>query len=193
MNRNTNAHFSELPSADIPRSTFDRSFSHKLSGNTGDIIPIFYDEILPGDTVSMDTSKVVRFQTLLTPMMDNLYCDIYWFFVPNRLVWDHWINFMGENTESAWLPPFSIPFLPSRFPNRPQARRHPTTTRLAQSLTILASRCYVRSDRRYRGQRPSHPRLLQNHERLVPFRKSHGSYQSLHRRRFHHRQHRLHA
>lgn len=103
MNRNTNAHFSELPSVDIKRSRFDRSFSHKLSGNVGDIIPIFYDDILPGDTVSMDTTKVIRFQTLLTPMMDQIYADVYWFFVPNRLVWDHWINFMGENTSSAWV------------------------------------------------------------------------------------------
>lgn len=111
MNRNTNAHFAELPSVDISRSTFDRSFSHKFSGNTGDIIPIFIDEILPGDTVSMDTSKVVRFQTLLTPMMDNLYADVYWFFIPNRLIWTHWINLMGENTDSAWLPQvqYSVP------------------------------------------------------------------------------------
>lgn len=111
MNRNTNAHFAELPSVDISRSTFDRSFSHKFSGNTGDIIPIFIDEILPGDTVSMDTSKVVRFQTLLTPMMDNLYADCYWFFIPNRLIFDHWVNLMGENTDSAWLPKvqYSVP------------------------------------------------------------------------------------
>lgn len=113
MNRNTNAHFSELPSIEIERSTFDRSFSHKFSGIVGDVIPIFYDDILPGDTVVMDTSKVVRFQTLLTPMMDNLYADVYWFFVPNRLVWEHWINFMGENTASAWVPQteYSIPQL----------------------------------------------------------------------------------
>lgn len=105
MNRNTNAHFSELPSVDIQRSMLDRSYSHKTSGNVGDIIPIFVDpNILPGDTVSIDTTKVIRFQTMLTPMMDNIYADVYWFFVPHRLVWDHWINLMGENTESAWIP-----------------------------------------------------------------------------------------
>lgn len=104
MNRNTNAHFAEIPSAEIQRSTFDRSFSHKLSGNVGDCIPVFYDEILPGDTVVMDTSKIIRFQTMLTPVMDNIYADFYWFFVPNRLVWDHWQNLMGENTASHWAP-----------------------------------------------------------------------------------------
>lgn len=104
MNRNTNAHFSEMPSAEIKRSTFDRSFSHKLSGNTGDIIPIFFDEILPGDTVQMSSSKIIRFQTMLTPVMDNIYADVYWFFVPNRLVWDHWEQLMGANYTSAWTP-----------------------------------------------------------------------------------------
>lgn len=104
MNRNTNAHFAELPNVEISRSTFDRSHSHKSSGLVGRVIPIFYDDVLPGDTVVMDTSKVVRFQTLLTPMMDNMYADVYWFFVPNRLVWDHWINLMGENTASPWAP-----------------------------------------------------------------------------------------
>ena len=104
MNRNTNAHFSEMPTAEIQRSTFDRSFSHKLSGNVGDVIPIFYDEILPGDTVQMSTSKIIRFQTMLTPVMDNIYADVYWFFVPNRLVWDHWEQLMGANYTSAWTP-----------------------------------------------------------------------------------------
>lgn len=104
MNRNTNAHFSEMPSAEIKRSTFDRSFSHKLSGNTGDIIPIFFDEILPGDTVQISSSKIIRFQTMLTPVMDNIYADVYWFFVPNRLVWDHWEQLMGANYTSAWTP-----------------------------------------------------------------------------------------
>lgn len=114
MNRNTNAHFAEMPSVDIQRSILDRSCSHKFAGNVGDVIPIYVDpDILPGDTVQMDTSKVVRFQTLLTPMMDNIQADIYWFFVPHRLVWDHWINFMGENTDSAWIPhtEYSIPQL----------------------------------------------------------------------------------
>lgn len=62
------------------------------------------DEVLPGDTFSVKTNKVVRLQTLLTPVMDNIYLDSYFFFVPNRLVWDHWKEFNGENTESAWIP-----------------------------------------------------------------------------------------
>lgn len=104
MNRNVESHFSELPSVDIQRSIFDRSSTHKTSFNVGELIPFYIDEVLPGDSFQVTTSKVVRLQTLLTPVMDNLYLDTYYFFVPNRLVWNHWKEFNGENTESAWIP-----------------------------------------------------------------------------------------
>ena len=104
MNRNQNSHFSKNPQVDIQRSRFDRSSSVKLSFNVGDLIPFYVDEVLPGDTFSIDTSKLVRMQTLVTPVMDNIYLDTYYFFVPNRLLWDHWQNFCGENTDSAWVP-----------------------------------------------------------------------------------------
>ena len=104
MNRNTESHFSVLPHIDIQRSRFDRSASVKTTFNAGDIVPFFLEEVLPGDTFNVKTSKVVRMQTLLTPLMDNLYLDTYYFFVPNRLVWQHWKEFCGENTESAWIP-----------------------------------------------------------------------------------------
>lgn len=104
MNRNVESHFSQLPHADISRSTFDRSHSVKLSFNVGDVIPFYVDEVLPGDTFDVLTSKVVRMPSLVTPIMDNIYLDTYYFFVPNRLVWEHWKEFQGENTKSAWLP-----------------------------------------------------------------------------------------
>lgn len=105
MNRNVESHFALNPTnIDIRRSTFDRSHSLKTSFNVGDIVPFFLDEVLPGDTFNVDTSKVVRLQTLLTPVMDNIYLDTYFFFVPNRLTWAHWKQFNGENTESAWIP-----------------------------------------------------------------------------------------
>ena len=105
MNRNVESHFALNPTnIDIRRSTFDRSHSLKTSFNVGDIVPFFVDEVLPGDTFNVDTSKVVRLQTLVTPVMDNIYLDTYFFFVPNRLTWSHWKQFNGENTESAWIP-----------------------------------------------------------------------------------------
>lgn len=103
MNRNTEAHFSANPTnLDMPRSKFDRSTQHKTTINTGDLVPIFVDEVLPGDTMVMDISAVARMATPIYPVMDNAYMDIYFFAVPNRLVWDHWREFMGENRTSAW-------------------------------------------------------------------------------------------
>lgn len=104
MNRNVESHFSQLPAAEIQRSTFDRSSSYKTSFNVGDLIPFYVDEVLPGDTFDITTAKVVRSQTMLTPVMDNIYLDTYYFFVPNRLVWKHWKEFCGENTQGAWAP-----------------------------------------------------------------------------------------
>lgn len=116
MNRNVESHFALNPTRiDMSRSTFDRSASVKTSFNVGDIVPFFLEEVLPGDTFNVRTSKVVRMQTLLTPMMDNVYLDSYYFFVPNRLVWAHWKEFNGENTESAWIPmtEYSVPQITS--------------------------------------------------------------------------------
>lgn len=103
MSRNANGRFSEVPTASISRSKFDRSCSIKTTFNAGELIPFFVDEVLPGDTFSVDTAKVVRLQTPLTPFMDNIFLDTYYFFVPARLCWEHWRNLMGENTESAWV------------------------------------------------------------------------------------------
>ena len=113
MNRNISSHFSQLPSANIRRSVFDRSSSHKTSFNVGELIPLYVDEILPADTVSITTSKVVRLQTLLTPIFDNVYLDTYWFFVPNRLVWEHWEEFCGERKTSYYEnePSYQIPHI----------------------------------------------------------------------------------
>ncbi len=104
MNRNVESHFSKLPSVNIQRSILDRGSSYSTTFNAGQLIPFYVDEVLPGDTFDVSTAKVVRMQTLLTPLMDNLYLDTYYFFVPNRLVWDKWKEFCGENTDSAWAP-----------------------------------------------------------------------------------------
>lgn len=111
MNRNTQSHFSQVPRADIARSRFDRSSTIKTSFNVGELIPFYVDEVLPGDTFSVATSKVVRMQTMITPIMDNVYLDTYWFYVPSRILWDHWRELMGENRESAWIPKteYSVP------------------------------------------------------------------------------------
>lgn len=114
-NRNTEAHFSLAPQVEIERSTFDRSTNIKTSFDVGRLIPFFVDEVLPGDTFQITTSKVARLQSLIAPVMDNLYLDTYYFFVPNRLVWNSWKNFCGEST-NAWIPDGDYVIPQIRFP-----------------------------------------------------------------------------
>lgn len=103
--RNADSHFSVNPtSLDIGRSRFPRPFNHKLTMDFGDLVPFYWSEIYPGDTVTMVTSKVVRMTTPLTPVLDNAWLDTYYFFVPMRLVWEHTREFFGENTSGAWAP-----------------------------------------------------------------------------------------
>lgn len=101
MISNQETKFSEIPNLEKPRSRFDRSFDHKTSINTGELIPIMVSECYPGDTITSDFSHVTRMTTPITPVMDNCYMDVYAFFVPNRLVWDNWQMFWGEN-DSPW-------------------------------------------------------------------------------------------
>ena len=104
MNRNVESHFATLPRANIERATFDRSRNIKTSFNAGDLIPFMVEEVLPGDTFDISTSKVIRSQTMLTPLFGDLFADTFYFFVPSRLCWHHWKEFCGENSESAWAP-----------------------------------------------------------------------------------------
>jgi capsid protein (F protein) len=97
-----NSFFSQYKSdIERPRSRFDRSSSVKTSFNVGDLVPFYLDEVLPGDTFDIETSFVTRLQTLITPPMDDLFLDMYYFYVPSRLCWSHWKEFMGESAE-AW-------------------------------------------------------------------------------------------
>ena len=112
MNRETESHFSHLPTLNIKRSSFKRPSTHKTSWNCSDLIPIYVDsDILPGDSVKMRMAEIVRMQTPIFPVMDNAYMDIYFFFVPHRIVWEHWKEFWGENNLTALEQqvPYEIP------------------------------------------------------------------------------------
>lgn len=102
MNRNNEAHFNQIPKTYISRSRFKRDQNVKLTFDAGKLIPFYVDEVLPGDTFSVDTIGLVRMTTPIVPVMDNCYLDVYYFFVPNRIVWEHWKEFCGENTTKAW-------------------------------------------------------------------------------------------
>ena len=91
--------FSHAPTIDIPRSIFDRSCGYKSTGNASNLIPIFLDEILPGDTITINPQLFLRLNTPINPYMDNLHADIQFFSVPIRQVWDNFRHFMGEQTD----------------------------------------------------------------------------------------------
>lgn len=111
MNRNSEYNFAQNPQVGVSRSRFQRNSDNKTTFNTGDLIPIYLDEVLPGDTHQVDVACVMRMATPIFPVMDNAFCDFYFFFVPNRLLWQHWKEFMGENKETAWTPKteYSVP------------------------------------------------------------------------------------
>ena len=88
--------FSEVPHADIQRSTFDRSHGLKTTFNAGKLVPVYIDDCLPGDTFSCNMTAFARLATPIHPTMDNAFMDTHFFAVPVRLVWDDFEEFMGE-------------------------------------------------------------------------------------------------
>lgn len=102
MNRNSENHFAQVPRMQRPRSKFDRSHQLLTTINEGDLVPIYYDEVLPGDTARVRLNGLIRMSTPIYPVMDNAYMDTYFFFVPCRLLWDHWENMFGENDTNYW-------------------------------------------------------------------------------------------
>ena len=98
-NRSVDVHqFAMVPRADIPRSSFVREATHKTAFDAGYLVPVYVDEVLPGDTISLSMTAFARLATPIFPFLDNLKLSSFWFFVPNRLVWTNWVKFMGQQT-----------------------------------------------------------------------------------------------
>ncbi|QXP07952.1 MAG: major capsid protein [Arizlama microvirus] len=96
-NKSVSTHqFAMIPRAEIPRSSFKIETAHKTTFNAGDLVPIYVDEVLPGDTFNLRMTAFTRLATPLYPTMDNLHLDSFFFFVPNRLIWSNWQRFMGQ-------------------------------------------------------------------------------------------------
>lgn len=100
--RNAESRFAQVPQANIQRARFKRDFSNLTTLNEGDLVPLYVDEVLPGDTISINMRSLVRMATPIYPVMDNCYLDTYAFFVPCRLLWEHWENLMGQNDSTYW-------------------------------------------------------------------------------------------
>ena len=109
------SHFALLPQANIKRSVFDRSFVYKTTFDEGKLIPYFVDEVLPGDTFTLNPVEFCRLATPVVPFMDNLYIESFFFFVPCRLVWDNWVKMCGEQENPEDSTDFIVPTIAVSF------------------------------------------------------------------------------
>lgn len=104
MNRNNERHFNQIPQMKASRTRFNRDQTILTTFDAGKLIPFYVDEVLPGDTFSVDTAAIIRMTTPKYPVMDDSFIDFYYFFCPNRILWDNFKYFMGEVEETPWMP-----------------------------------------------------------------------------------------
>lgn len=104
MNRNNERHFNQIPQMKASRTRFNRDQTILTTFDAGKLIPFYVDEVLPGDTFSVDTAAIIRMTTPKYPVMDDSFIDFYYFFCPNRILWDDFKYFMGEVEETPWTP-----------------------------------------------------------------------------------------
>lgn len=104
MNRNNERHFNQIPEMKASRTRFNRDQTILTTFDSGKLIPFYVDEVLPGDTFSVDTSAIVRMSTPKYPVMDDAFIDFYYFYCPNRILWDNFKHFMGEEEATPWTP-----------------------------------------------------------------------------------------
>lgn len=109
-NRSVDVHqFAMTPRADVPRSSFTMQHTHKTTFDAGYLIPIYVDEVLPGDTFKLKMTAFARLATPIVPIMDNMHLDSFFFFVPNRLLWTNWVKFMGEQDNPGDSISYTVP------------------------------------------------------------------------------------
>jgi hypothetical protein len=101
--------FSQAPSADIPRSSFNRSHGYKTTFDAGYLIPVYVDEALPGDTITMNPTMFARLNTPIYPIMDNMFLDVHFFSVPVRQIWDNFRKFTGEQANPSDSTDYTVP------------------------------------------------------------------------------------
>lgn len=104
MNRNNERHFNQIPQMKASRTRFNRDQTILTTFDAGKLIPFYVDEVLPGDTFNVDTAAIIRMTTPKYPVMDDSFIDFYYFFCPNRILWDNFKHFMGEVEETPWMP-----------------------------------------------------------------------------------------
>lgn len=104
MNRNNERHFNQIPEMRASRTRFNRDQTILTTFDSGKLIPFYVDEVLPGDTFNVDTTAIIRMTTPKYPVFDDAFIDFYYFYCPNRILWDNFKYFMGEIEDKPWMP-----------------------------------------------------------------------------------------
>lgn len=104
MNRNNERHFNNAPQTHVSRTRFRRDQNILTTFDAGKLIPFYVDEVLPGDTFNVSTAAIIRMTTPKYPVFDDAFIDFYYFFCPNRILWDNFKRFMGEADDEPWMP-----------------------------------------------------------------------------------------
>lgn len=155
MNRNNERHFNQIPEMKASRTRFNRDQTILTTFDAGKLIPFYVDEVLPGDTFSVDTSAIIRMTTPKYPVMDDAFIDFYYFYCPNRILWDNFKHFMGEIEETPWMPKkeYAVPQIKIKgteqnpAPNEKSILDYmgvPTKIKKEFSINALPVRAYVK-------------------------------------------------
>mgnify|MGYP002726675903 CR=1 FL=1 len=155
MNRNNERHFNQIPQMKASRTRFNRDQTILTTFDAGKLIPFYVDEVLPGDTFSVDTAAIIRMTTPKYPVMDDSFIDFYYFFCPNRILWDSFKHFMGEVEETPWMPTktYAVPQIKINGTNAKPAPDErsvldymgvPTKVKKPFSVNALPIRAYVK-------------------------------------------------
>lgn len=155
MNRNNERHFNQIPQMKASRTRFNRDQTILTTFDAGKLIPFYVDEVLPGDTFSIDTLAIIRMTTPKYPVMDDSFIDFYYFFCPNRILWDNFKHFMGEVEETPWMPTknYTVPQIKINGTDEKPAPDEksildymgvPTKVKKAFSINALPIRAYVK-------------------------------------------------
>lgn len=155
MNRNNERHFLQIPEMHASRTRFNRDQTILTTFDSGKLIPFFVDEVLPGDTFQVDTAAIIRMSTPKYPVMDDAFIDFYYFYTPNRILWDKFKQFMGEVEETPWMPTiaYKVPQIKINGTNEKPAPNEksildymgvPTKVKKPFTINALPIRAYVK-------------------------------------------------
>lgn len=140
MNRNNERHFNQVPETHVSRTRFKRDQNILTTFDAGKLIPFYVDEVLPGDTFNVDTAAIIRMTTPKYPVFDDAYIDFYYFYCPNRILWNNFKRFMGEADDKPWMPTetYKVPSIVIKNDEGGAKRPYPDTNSILDYMGVPA-------------------------------------------------------